>query len=366
MKKISQKLLIGFLSLTLIDVTHAQLSSLGSQSVRLKDMANIVEARSNQLIGYGLVVGLRNTGDSQNTGFTDASLANLLNKLGVPVGGKNFGSRNVASVMVSAALPPFAKRGQSIPVIVSALGDSLSLAGGQLLPTQLMGPDLKPYAIAQGSVIVGGISESSAQSSYQKNQTTVGRVPGGGVVEVEVPVTFEDQHNITIVLNDTNFITASRASKAIVEAGFPGAKAIDANTIKIPLADLESADLVETIAKLQDVQIIPDASSKIVINPRTGTIVIGEMVRLFPVALTHGNISVRITNEAGGNAATAEASSPLSIEETPSKLVLLNPSATLTGLVNALNEIGATPKDLISILQALKESGALIGQLELI
>ena len=347
----------------------AQLTPLTAPSIRLKDMANIIEARDNQVIGYGLVVGLRNTGDSQNTGFTDASLANLLNKLGVPVGGKNFGSRNVASVMVTATLPAFVKRGQSIPVIVSALGDSLSLVGGQLLPTQLMGPDLKPYAIAQGSVIVGGIAESTAQASYQKNQTTVGRIPGGATVEVEVPVTFEDQHNLTIVLNDTNFITVSRASKAIVDAGFPGAKAIDANTIKIPLADLQSADLVETIAKLQDIQVVPDASSKIVINPRTGTIVIGEMVRLFPAALTHGNISVRIINETlagGATVAGAEAVVPLSVEETPAKIVLLNPSTTLTGLVNALNEIGATPKDLISILQALKESGALVGQLELI
>ncbi len=345
-----------------------ELNPITQMDVRLKDLANIVEARENRLIGYGLVVGLRGTGDTKSAGFTEASLANLLGKLGVPLVG-GLGSRNVASVMVSATLPPFIKKGQKIPVTVSAIGDSTSLIGGQLLPTELKGPDLKTYSLAQGPVIVGGLSEFSESSSYQRNQTTVGRVPDGGIVEVEVPVTFEDQHNITIVLNSRNFITVSRAAKAIQDNGFPGARAIDANTIKIPLADLQSADLVDTIAKLQDISLIPDASSKIVINARTGTIVIGEMVRLFPSALTHGNISIRISNQgasAGIGGQNQAAESPLQIEEPQSPLVLLNPSATLTGLVNALNEIGATPKDLISIIQALQESGALIGELVLL
>lgn len=341
-----------------------------SPEVRLKDVASIIEARDNSVFGYGLVVGLRNSGDSQNTGFTNAALANMLSKMGVPVGGRRFGSRNVASVIVTAKIPPFAKRGQKIPVIVSAVGDSASLVGGQLLPTQLTGPDMRSYGIAQGPVIVGGINEVSQQSTFQKNQTTVGRIPKGGTVEVEIPVTFEDQHNITIVMENNNFITVSRAADAIRESGFPGAKAIDANTIKIPLADLQSADLVETIAQIENIPVQPDASSKVVINTRTGTIVIGEMVRLFPAALTHGNISIRISNEAGGEDAAVDGSvlntSPLSVSEVASQVILLNPSATLTGLVNALNEIGATPKDLISIIQALKESGALVGDIVLI
>jgi flagellar P-ring protein precursor FlgI len=344
------------------------LSAYSQMDVRLKDIANIVEARENRLNGYGLVVGLRNTGDSKRAGFTEASLANMLGKLGVPLSG-GMGSRNVASVMVSATLPPFIKAGQKIPVTVSAIGDSISLVGGQLLPTELKGPDLRTYALAQGPVIVGGVAEFSDTASYQRNQTTVGRIPDGGIVEVEVPVTFEDQHNITIVLNNRNFITVSRAAKAIQENGFPGARAIDANTIKIPLADLQSADLVDTIAKLQDISLIPDASSKIVINSRTGTVVIGEMVRLFPTALTHGNIAIRISNQgavAGIGNQGQQAEAPLQIEEPQNQLVLLNPSATLTGLVNALNEIGATPKDLISIIQALQESGALVGEIVLL
>jgi len=369
MKKISSQLCVLSIMALLVclpTLGHAQeLMPVSIMEVRLKDIANIVEARENRLIGYGLVVGLKNTGDTRNSGFTEASLANMLNKLGVPLG-TNFGSRNVASVMVSAVLPPFIKKGQKIPVTVSSIGDSGSLVGGQLLPTELKGPDLRTYALGQGPVLVGGISESNDLASFQRNQTTVGRIPDGAIVEVEVPVTFEDQHNITIVLNNRNFITVSRAAKAIQDNGFPGARAIDANTIKIPLADLQSADLVDTIAKLQNVSVVPDTSSKVVINARTGTIVIGEMVRLFPTALTHGNISIRISNQganAGLVAGPQNAESPVQVEEQVSSLILLNPSATLTGLVNALNEIGATPKDLISIIQALQESGSLIGEL---
>jgi len=336
-------------------------------SVRLKDIAKIIEARDNQLLGYGLVVGLRNTGDSQSTGFTDAALANLLNKLGVPLGGGNFGSRNVASVMVTATLPAFIKPGQKIPITVSSLGDSPSLVGGQLLPTQLFGPDLQVYATAQGQVLTGSINEVGINAQYVKGSSTVGRVPDGATVEVEVPVTFQDQHNITIVLNAINFITVARAARALQENGFPGAKAIDANTIKIPLADLQSADLVETIAMLENIPIVPDSSSKIIINARTGTIVIGEMVRLFPVAMTHGNISVKISNEGTlGLPGEGGGEPSLLVEENNTQVLILNPSSTLTSLVRALNEIGTTPKDLISILQALKESGALIGTIELI
>lgn len=337
--------------------------------VRLKDIASIIEDRENKLIGFGLVVGLKNTGDTRNSGFTEAALANMLNKMGVPLGGGSFGSRNVASVMVTATLPSFAKRGQKISVVVSAIGDSASLVGGQLLPTQLIGPDMNPYAIGQGPVIIGGLTESNQLASFQKNQTTVGRIPDGAIVEVEVPVTFEDQHNITIVLNDKSFVNVSRTAKAIQDSGFPGARAIDANMIKVPLTDLESADLVDTIAKIENVTVEPDTSSKVVINSRTGTIVIGEQVRLFPVALTHGNISISISNEAGNiqiGDAQGPASSPVTVEEVNPQVLLLNPSSTLTGLVNALNEIGATPKDLISIIQALKEAGALVGEIVLI
>jgi flagellar P-ring protein precursor FlgI len=336
--------------------------------VRLRDIGKIIEDRDNQLIGYGIVVGLRNTGDSRNAGLTGRALGNLLGKLGVPVGERGFNTRNVASVMVTATLPPFLKPGQKIPVVVSAMGDSTSLVGGTLLMTPLKGPDMRTYAVAQGSVLVGGLAEQSSQSRFLKNQTTVGRIPEGGIIEAEVPVTFQDQHHITIVLNESNFITVSRATEAIRESGFPGAQAIDANTVKVPLADLDSSDLIQTIARLEDVPVVPDSSAKVVINSRTGTVVIGERVRLFPVAMTHGNISVRITENAGGiNLANEEeGAEDIEVTEGANKIVLLNPTATLTSLVNALNEIGATPKDLISIIQGLKQSGSLVAKVEIL
>ena len=337
-------------------------------TVRIKDIGNIIEQRDNQLMGYGLVVGLRNTGDSRNTTITARALNNLLGRLGVPAGTQRYNPKNVASVMVTAELPPFTKAGQKISVIVSAIGDAPSLRGGTLSMTSLKGPDMKTYALAQGPVLVGGISEQSLISKYYKNQTTVGRIPEGAIVENEVAVTFQDQHNITIVLKESSFFTISRATEAIQKSGFPGAQAIDANTIKIPLADLQSLDLIKTIATIENITVIPDSSAKVVINARTGTIVIGEMVRLFPVALTHGDVSIRITEGQVGVNIAAEGfeASDISVQESPNKIVYLNPGATLTSLVNALNEIGATPKDLISIIQALNESGALIADIEII
>jgi len=348
----------------LLSPLHAQQSSV---PVRLKDIAKIIEDRDNQLMGFGLVVGLRNTGDSKATGFTHLALKNLLGKLGVSVSGLDFNSRNVAAVMVTATLPPFMKKGQTIPITVSAVGDSSSLVGGTLLITPLQGPDLRTYAVAQGQIVVGGVNERSSTTRLYTNQTTVGSIPDGAIIEEEVPVTFSDQHNITIVLNESNFKTVSRATKAIQNYGYLGAKAIDANTIKIPLTDLDSSDLVNTIAELEDVLVVPDASAKIVINSRTGTVVIGEMVRLFPVALTHGSMSIRITEEGiGGFGGGQGDQTGIQVDESDSQLIFLNPNSTLSSLVNALNEIGASPKDLISILQALKESGALIAELEII
>ena len=335
--------------------------------VRLKDIAKIIEARDNQLLGYGIVVGLRNTGDSRSFVLANQALRNMLSKMGVNLGA-GFNSRNIASVMVTATLEPFVKKGQRIQVVVSSLGDSTNLSGGTLLFTPLMGADLETYAVAQGTVLVGGFKEQSSSTQVIRNHTTVGVVPGGAIVEREVPITFVDQHNITIVLNDSNFITVSRAVDSIRETGYPGAQAIDANTIKIPLSDLQSADLVTTIAKLEDIKLKPDASAKIVIDSRSGTVVIGEMVRMFPVALTHGNISVRISENSGGvNLANQEGGAlDVDIEEGDSQIYYLNPSSTLTSLVNSLNELGVTPKDLISIIRVLKQSGALIANIEVI
>jgi flagellar P-ring protein FlgI len=330
--------------------------------VRIKDIGKIIEARDNQLLGFGLVVGLRNTGDSKNIIFTNKALTKLLENMDILKDDKEFSSRNVAGVMVTANLPPYVKKGQKISVIVSSIGDSKSLEGGTLLLTPLKGPDLNTYALAQGPVVVGGVLGQSSRTSYTKNQTTVGRIPAGAIVEKEVPVTQQDQHNLTIVLNEPNFITVSRTADALNDAGFNGSKAVDANMIKIPLKEINTEYLVATIAQIENVEVVPDTTSKIIVNARTGTVVIGDKVRLLPTALTHGNISLKISDSIGIEADVSSEMTEVKVNETETKVIYLKPEASLSSLVKSLNEIGATPRDLISIIQALKESGSLIGQ----
>jgi flagellar P-ring protein precursor FlgI len=338
--------------------------------VRIKDISHIIEARDNQLFGFGLVIGLRNTGDSKNSLFTRKALTNLLTKMDIVSDKNPYTSRNVAAVMVTGTLTPFVKKGQRISVTVSSIGDATSLIGGTLVMTQLQGADLSTYAVAQGPILVGGIEAETTRSKFISNQSTVGRIPDGAIVEAEVPVTLADEQNVTLVLNDPNFITASRVAKALEDKGFKGVRALDANTIKIPITNIESSNYVDIIAQIDAIKIIPDTSSKVVLNAKTGTVVIGEQVRLFPVAITHGNISIKISDDLADQENSLSSSvlmnNNITIEETKAKLIYLKPQPTLSSLVNALNKIGATPKDLISIIQALKESGSLIAEVEII
>ncbi|MEK7299419.1 MAG: flagellar basal body P-ring protein FlgI [Candidatus Margulisiibacteriota bacterium] len=338
--------------------------------VRIKDIGRIIEARDNQLVGFGLVVGLRNTGDSQRSLFTNKALTNLLKNLGMDIDPKKeFMSRNVAAVMVTADLPPYVKPGQRIAVTVSSVGDSTSLVGGTLLRTPLSGPDGQVYLVAQGSVLVGGVSSSTSKVTFLKNETTVGRIPEGAIVEKTVAITPYDKNFVTLVLDQANFITASNAARALNAAGFSGTKAVDANTIQVPLAGLEGYEWVDVVAQLENTRVIPDASSRIVVNGHTGTVVIGEMVRLSPVAVTHGGISVRISDPQNGQITpfgSQSADAGVSLDAPPNKMILVQADQTLASLVDSINEIGASPKDLISIIQALKESGALMGDLEVL
>ena len=344
--------------------------------VRIKDIGKILEVRDNQLLGFGLVVGLRNTGDSKRSIFTNKALTNLLTRMGLsPDSNDLFQSRNVAGVMVTAKLPAYAKKGQAIGVTVSSIGDAISLSGGTLLVSELKGADMATYVVAQGSVIVGGVASKTNKVTLLRDSTTVGRIPDGGIVEKEVSVTLSDQHHITLVLNDANFITASRVADAINRAGFFGAMAMDASTIKVPLANLEDGSMVDLMARLESVSVRPDTLAKVVINARTGTIVIGEKVRLMPVALSHGGISIRIgqtrSKQHIGRVAKRPAiqkktKTKINVAQSKGRVVELRPQATLSSLVRSLNRIGATPKDLISIIQALQASGALVAEVEVI
>ena len=337
--------------------------------VRIKDISRVIESRDNQLIGYGLVVGLRNTGDTQRSAFTEKALTNLLKKMGIKPDKKDFKSRNAASVIVTMNLPPYARPGQKLDVSVSSLGDSTSLSGGTLLMTPLQGPDFKTYAVAQGQIVVGGISGKSSKTNYQKNQTTSGRVPNGAIVEKEVKVTREDQLNITLVLNKPDFTMSSKVVKALKNNGFSKVSALDAGSIIIPISEIADMPYVDIIEKIENTKISPESTSKVVVNSKTGIVVIGENVRLLPVAITHGSISIRIAgSEDGGQIYDTDTSdsSEIEIKEEKSKVHYIKPDNSLSSLVDVLNDIGVSTKDLISILQAMEEAGALVATIEVI
>jgi len=338
----------------LVDVGNAA-------NVRIKDIGKILEARDNQIMGFGLVVGLKNTGDSSRTEFTKIALGNLLNNMDITsLSDSSFKSKNVAAVMITAVQPSFLKPGQRIDVAVSSLGDARSLKGGTLLLSPLKAADGNVYAVAQGALVVGGIDESSAETVYARNQTTVGRINGGAIIEKEVHVDLTSKKYLTIVLNSPDFTNASRVSYAINSSGMARSKAKDASTIVVELTDDYKQNIVDFISRIEKLSINPDAIAKIVISERTGTIVIGENVKLTAVAVTHGQISVKIDND------ELLHQTNIKVYEKPSKLVQVSSGANLASLVKALNAIGTTPQDLISILQAIKKAGALTAEIEII
>ncbi|MBU0580024.1 MAG: flagellar basal body P-ring protein FlgI [Candidatus Margulisbacteria bacterium] len=345
-----------------------------SPSVRIKDISHVIEARANQLMGFGLVVGLRNTGDSAQSTFTQRALTNLLAKLGIAQTSEIFKSRNVAAVMVTADLPPFMKSGQRIDVIVSSMGDATSLKGGTLLQTPLHGADGKIYAVCQGSVLVVDDRRAAASEFSAQGQTTVGRVVDGALVEKSIPAKFDQGEFLTLVLDRADFTTAARLAYALDREGIAGARAVDAATVQVPIPDEERENMVDFIARVEDVQLIPDSIAKVVVNQRTGTIVIGENVRLSPVAVSHGDIEVQVGEVEAEQPSDllalfeeeAVTESQKTAERKEIKLIKLQAGTNLSALVKALNSVGTSPKDLVAILQALKSSGALAAELEII
>ncbi len=336
-----------------------------SPPVRLKDIARVLEARDNQLMGFGLVVGLRNTGDRSQNEVTQQALANVLSRMGVIPQAVDFKTRNTAAVMVTAVLPAFVKPGDKIDITVSSVGDATSLQGGTLLTTPLQGVDDQVYAVGQGNVVVGAES-----FPYVKQQTTtVGRIPAGGLVEKEVLVTTSKTGTVTLVLNQPDFTSANRVAAALNRAGL-NAEAKDASTILVSSDSGE--DYVALVSRIEAVRVTPDTIAKIVINERTGTIVIGENVVIAPVAVSYGGIDVTIRDVAlVGDSAVASADQYQTVtrarlDKTGAKLQVVPATPTLSQLVRALNAINASPKDMIAILQALKKSGAIKAELEVI
>jgi len=341
-------------------------------SQRLKDIAQIEGARSNQLVGYGIVVGLDGSGDSQQALFTAQSVVNMLSKFGINISLDKMKIKNVAAVMLTADLPPFQRPGNKIDVVVSSIGDAKSLQGGTLLQAPLIGADKNVYAVAQGSVSIGGFSAGGGGNTVSKNHSTAGRIPGGAIVEREVPSTLTDGKSLNVVLNSPDFTTASRVVQAINAVIGPGrASAKDAGTICVTT---DSSDLVDLIAKIGEVQVEESVVAKVIVNERTGTVVIGGNVKLSPAAIAHGDLTVEIATEnqvsqplpdsAGKTKVITQGTT--NVSEQSARLMYIQPGATLKDLVHALNELKVTPRDVIAILQALKGAGALHAEIQTI
>lgn len=341
--------------------------------VRIKDISHIDGVRDNQLIGYGIVVGLQGTGD--NSRSTQRTNRALLTNLGTVIENDNdIKKGNAAAVMITANIPPFAREGDRIDVTVSSLADAKSLEGGVLIQTQLLAANGEVVAIAQGPVSTGGVSVSANGSSAKTSITTSGRIPGGGIVERSISTDIGDEYGVALVLNRSDFTMAARVAQVVNETLAP-AKAIDGSTIRISLPGSFSADKVGFIASLENLTVeTTDAIAKVVINERTGTIVIGNDVKLLPAAVAHGNITVTVSTQNlvsqpepfSGGVTAGYSNSQISINKTPGRIIELPANSNLNDLVRALNAIGVTPFDLISILQALKESGSLKATLEII
>ena len=349
-------------------------SGFGVPSVRIRDVARVESVRSNQLVGYGLVVGLNGTGDSATSPFTIQSVVAMLQRFGVAVDPKALKTRNVAAVMLTADLPAFAKNGSKLDITVSSVGDSSSLQGGTLLQTPLLGADDAVYAVAQGSVLVGGFAAGGGGASATKNHPTAGRVSGGATVEREVPTKLADADgSMRINLGQPDFDNATRIASAInVRLGAGAAVALDSATIRV-VPPAGETDPVRLIAEVGNFLFQPSVPAKIVLNERTGTVVIGGSVRLAPVAVAHGALSVEIStdlivSQPNAFAKTGETvvapQTGVKAEENRASLIELRPGATLAELVRALNALRATPRDIIAIILAIKNAGGLFAEVE--
>ncbi|UTZ25976.1 flagellar basal body P-ring protein FlgI [Vibrio campbellii] len=362
-----KRILLALLSVALFATT--------AQAARIKDVAQVAGVRSNQLVGYGLVSGLPGTGESNP--FTEQSFAAMLQNFGIqmPPGTKPK-IKNVAAVMVTATLPPFSKPGQQVDVTVSSIGSAKSLRGGTLLQTFLKGLDGQVYAVAQGNLVVSGFSAEGADGSkIVGNNPTVGLISSGATVEREIPNPFGRGDYITFNLLDSDFTTAQRMADAVNNfLGPQMASAVDATSVRVR-APRDVSQRVAFLSAIENLEFDPaDGAAKIIVNSRTGTIVVGKHVRLKPAAVTHGGMTVAIKeslnvsqpNGFSGGQTVVVPDSDIEVNEEKGKMFKFEPGLTLDDLVRAVNEVGAAPSDLMAILQALKQAGAIEGQLIII
>ncbi|MDQ7833870.1 MAG: flagellar basal body P-ring protein FlgI [Humidesulfovibrio sp.] len=370
-KELARNLALILLCLAVLIIAGAA----PARAVRLKDIASFSGMRNNELVGYGLVVGLSGTGDGTSNEFTIRSMTNMLEKMGVSVNPANLKPKNTAAVMVTAKMPTSARPGSPIDVTVSSVGDAKSLLGGVLLITPLRGLDGRVYAVAQGSMTLGGYSAEGQAATSQKNITTVGHIPNGATVEREVAFQFNKQEGLTINLGGTpDFGTVMQVVNRInASVGGNMAKAMDGATIQLTIPPRFQNNLVPLMASLENLDISPDSRAKVVVDEKTGTVVLGGNVRLTRVAVAHGNLQIVVAESPNvsqpgafsGGTTQVTPNSDVKIKEQNNRLLLME-GATLQELVDGLNSVGATPRDLISVLRSLKTAGSLHADLEVL
>jgi flagellar P-ring protein precursor FlgI len=341
-------------------------------TARLKDVVSLQGQSQTPLVGYGLVVGLNKSGDRRQTIFSAQTLANMLEKFGIAVSPGEIKIENVAAVLVTAQLGPYTSPGAQIDLTVSSIGDARSLQGGTLIPTPLRAPDGQIVVLGQGPLSIGGFGAGSGDTSVQVNHLTVGRVPGGGLVQIARIAALPTNNELRLSLNEPDFVSAGRVARAInTELGPGAAHAIDAGVVSVQVPEQYRASVPELIARIQPLPVAMDSVARVVINERTGTVVLGGDVRLGPAAVAHGSLAVRIATQfdvsqpapLSQGQTTVTPQTKVDVDEAEAKLVTLEPGATLSDVVRALNLLGATPRDIIAVMQALKAAGALRAEI---
>jgi flagellar P-ring protein precursor FlgI len=361
---------------TVIFITLILLLASNAHAVRIKDIASFDGVRENQLIGYGLVVGLRGSGDSSQVLIQIQSVVNVLERMGISTNASSIQLKNIAAVMVTATLPPFTNQGNKLDVLVSSMGDATSIAGGTLIMTPLRGGDNQVYAVAQGSVLTNSFAFGGQAASVQKNHPTAGTIPNGALVERELPNVLAGKTKLRLNLNKADFTTASRIETAINDKfGSPIATTVDPGSVILKIPESYANRTVDFVAALETLEVRPDNSAKVVLNERTGTIVMGENVRISTVAVSHGNLSIVVKEtpqvsqptalSSGGQTVTVPRTD-VKVTEESRRLMVMPEGASIGDVVRALNFLGVTPRDLIGIFQAIKASGALQADLSII
>lgn len=352
-------------------------SGQAAASSRIKDIADFEGVRENQLVGYGLVVGLNGTGDNiKSINFAKESLISMLDQLGINARDGQLKSKNIAAVMVTASLPPFARQGSRIDVMVSAMGDAKSLQGGTLIATPLNGANGEVYAVAQGQIATGSVSAQGNNASVTRGVPTSGRIANGAIIENEIDFALDSLKNIRIALRNPDFTTARRISDAInAMLGQPASKALDPATVDLQIPQEYEDKVVDLMTKVEQLQVQPDQLAKVVIDESSGIIVIGKDVKINRLAIAQGNLTIKISEIpmvsqplpfSNGTTVTQNVTAIDVNEEVNSRLSVLDTGVNLQELVDGLNALGVTPRDLISILQAVKASGALQADIEVI